>query len=350
MRSSLALVLFLAAALASASLAASGGPVGSWDAKGNYTSPPRIVRFQKLHNLKGFPRPRYPIVLVHGLFGFDELRSGVVYGKYFVGVAEYLRSQGMDVLVPETTPFASLEQRATELNKQILAKGWPRFHIIAHSAGGLDARYAISKLGLADRVVSLTTVSTPHRGTWFADFALAWLLERHQLWSLWDRFGLERQGIYDISVKGMKRFNEEVPDAPGVRYFSFAGSQSAYQIIPVLSTAKQVITMLERASAGKGSNFRQRLLAGGLFPKEVRKALQSDPQGVVRALVGEVPSWVDPDTAGLNDGLVSVSSARWGEFQVTLAYDHLDEMGWFTSFSVKRFYRNITRMLADAGL
>ena len=40
-----------------------------------------------------------------------------------------------------------------------------KVNIIAHSMGGLDARYAIAKLGLADRVASLVTIGTPHLGT-----------------------------------------------------------------------------------------------------------------------------------------------------------------------------------------
>src|SRR5262249_5187529 len=37
-------------------------------------------------------------------------------------------------------------------------------HVFAHSMGGLDARYMISRLGMAKRVLSLTTIATPHRG------------------------------------------------------------------------------------------------------------------------------------------------------------------------------------------
>jgi triacylglycerol lipase len=354
MRKLLVAVIVMGLSWASPALAASGrrnaDRRGSWSSSGRYTSSPATQRFRKLHGKKGYPIPRYPIVLVHGLFGFDELRKGPFYGNYFVGVARYLRSQGMQVLVPETTPFAGLQERGEELNAQILASGWEKFHIIAHSAGGLDARYAISKLGLADKVVSLTTVSTPHHGTWYADFALKWVLERQRAWKIWDFFKLRRQGIYDISVAGMKKFNAEVPNAPGVRYFSFGGSQPAYKIVPPLSSSRVVISIMEKAAVGKAPSFKERFLSRGLVPRKLRKLLKREPRRVARSLVGETPNWVIPELAGKNDGLVSVSSARWGEFQVDLVYDHLDQMGWFTRFNVKRFYRNITRMLADAGL
>src|SRR5207249_8887306 len=42
-------------------------------------------------------------------------------------------------------------------------------NIVAHSMGGLDARYAISQLGLGGRVASLITIGTPHLGTPLAD-------------------------------------------------------------------------------------------------------------------------------------------------------------------------------------
>ena len=48
-----------------------------------------------------------------------------------------------------------------------------KIHIIAHSMGGLDSRYMISKLGMADRVLSLTTISTPHHGSPIADITVA---------------------------------------------------------------------------------------------------------------------------------------------------------------------------------
>ena len=50
--------------------------------------------------------------------------------------------------------------------------GAGKVNIIAHSKGGLDSRYAISKLGMAPFVASLTTINTPHRGCEFADYLL----------------------------------------------------------------------------------------------------------------------------------------------------------------------------------
>lgn len=42
-------------------------------------------------------------------------------------------------------------------------------NIIAHSKGGLDARYTITKKQMGHHVASLTTISTPHHGCNFVD-------------------------------------------------------------------------------------------------------------------------------------------------------------------------------------
>ena len=47
-------------------------------------------------------------------------------------------------------------------------------HVIAHSMGGLDARYAIRNVPqVADRVKTLVTIGTPHRGSPVADAVVA---------------------------------------------------------------------------------------------------------------------------------------------------------------------------------
>src|SRR6185295_19714138 len=73
------------------------------------------------------------------------------------------------------TPFQSIEHRAGQLKAQIQG-AFPdakKVNLIAHSMGGLDARYLTSCLGFSDRVASLTTIGTTHRGTRLADLALA---------------------------------------------------------------------------------------------------------------------------------------------------------------------------------
>ena len=76
----------------------------------------------------------------------------------------------------ETTLFApvsvlgSVQLRAREL-AQAIARKFPvgEVHVIAHSMGGLDSRCLLAQnlegLAAGNRVVSLSTISTPHHGS-----------------------------------------------------------------------------------------------------------------------------------------------------------------------------------------
>ena len=116
-------------------------------------------------------------MLAHGLLGFAELKLawGYLPGlEYWFGIREALENQGIRVLTTAVPPTATIEERAQELAAQIAdMAGGESVNIIAHSMGGLDARYMISRLQPASVTVkSLVTISTPHHGSKFADFLL----------------------------------------------------------------------------------------------------------------------------------------------------------------------------------
>src|SRR5579871_2580324 len=120
------------------------------------------------------PRLRAPIVLVHGLMGFDSLRLGpLLLVEYFRGIPAVLRAAGNRVFVASLSPTGGIVDRAGQL-KDLLDRESPHepVHLLAHSMGGLDSRYLISRMGMAHRVLSLTTLGTPHRGTTFADWGV----------------------------------------------------------------------------------------------------------------------------------------------------------------------------------
>src|SRR5439155_4244916 len=94
-------------------------------------------------------------------------------------------------------------------------------HIFGHSMGGLDALYMISRLDMAPRVLSLTSLGTPHRGTAFADWALGRLVRFFH--PVFDICNLPHQAFRDLTTTACAEFNRQAPDAPGVRYFSVAG-------------------------------------------------------------------------------------------------------------------------------
>jgi triacylglycerol lipase len=221
------------------------------------------------------PKLRAPIVLIHGFLGFNELRvCGLTLASYFPRIPALLRAAGNRVLVPRLHPTRTVAERAAEL-KAYLDREVPDepVHLFAHSMGGLDARYMVSCLGMASRVLSLTTLGTPHRGTAFADWGIR-RLERI-VRPLLQLLRIPTGAFYDLTTAGARRLNEQMPDAPGVRYFSIAGRYS-------------------------GSYALEWLL----------------PQGIVM------------QEEGPNDGVVSVASARWGESLDLWEGDHLSLANW----------------------
>ena len=89
-------------------------------------------------------RPENPIVLAHGLLGFDELRfagnflPGV---QYWRGIKEALEVKGVQVITASVPPSASIETRAEELERDIRnglrevhgIENGGKVNIIAHS-------------------------------------------------------------------------------------------------------------------------------------------------------------------------------------------------------------------------
>ncbi|KAK6828775.1 hypothetical protein RU639_003594 [Aspergillus parasiticus] len=150
-----------------------------------------------------YDTPKHAIVLAHGLLGFDELRLAGPYFpgvQYWRGIKEALSVKGIEVITATVPPSGSIEARAEELAKDIAAGAQGKaVNIIA----GLDSRYMISHLQPKDfKVLSLTTIATPHRGSAVADYILK-------------QIGDERLA---------QTFNPTTPDVEDVRYFSYGAS------------------------------------------------------------------------------------------------------------------------------
>src|SRR3989442_534644 len=83
-----------------------------------------------------------------------------------------------------------------------------------------NARYMISRLGMADRVAALLTVCTPHRGSQYADWCLLNLGKRMGGLRLMKLLNLDIQALTDLTTTSCAEFNEKITDAPDVQYFS----------------------------------------------------------------------------------------------------------------------------------
>ncbi len=222
---------------------------------------------------------RAPIVLAHGLLGFDRLRLlGVPTVSYFRLIPAHLRRLGAEVVQSRVPATGSIEERARALDGELTRLVGARpCHILAHSLGGLDARFFITHLGGAKRVRSLTTLATPHRGTIIADLVRRSPRGRRLL-GLARRFGLSEAPARDLGRESMAAFNEGTPDDPQVRYFSIAGDKPIRQMDLILRHSARLLARAE----------------------------------------------------GPNDGLVSVRSAAWGEASLIWPCDHIDMVGWST--------------------
>lgn len=289
--------------------------------------------------------PPWPIILVHGFSGFTDI-GGV---DYFYEVADDLRAAGADVTAPSLPPYDSSDQRAVALADvvdEVLARTRAeRVHLIAHSQGGIDSRVLITDLGYADRVASVITISTPHRGSVVADVAgaapdgvlnpagrfLGWLLgaledepPTEAAWLSGDDVDAEpdprlADAFAALSTATRVAFDESHPDPEGVAIFSVAG------VTNLLSLEHE---------ACDGSVWER-----------------SDRVDVVDAALAGAGLLLSGSDGGLpwsptpNDGLVTVASARWGTFLGCIPADHFDEIGQVlddgnlvSGFDHRRFY------------
>ena len=143
---------------------------------------------------------------------------------YFRGLQAHIAAiHGHVARFPQVPPIGTYEDRATVLADAI-QRAFPdgAVHIIAHSMGGLDSRALIAHnfQGLSNpgRIVSLTTVSTPHLGTPVADL-LAWPLD-HAIRLL----GIDTGALANLTTEKASRVPDVARTHPHIRYRSYFAS------------------------------------------------------------------------------------------------------------------------------
>lgn len=263
-------------------------------------------------------RTKYPLLFVHGVFFRD---SKLV--NYWGRIPAELEANGAEVFYGEQQSAASIEKSGAELavriKKLVQKTGCGKVNIIAHSKGGLDSRYAISRLGCDKYVASLTTINTPHHGCLFAEYLLNTAPERfvHTIEKIYNsafmRIGDEDPdflaAVSDLTNSRCESFNESTPDMPGVVYQSVGSHASCSR--------------------------------SGRFPLNF-----SYP--IVKKFDGD------------NDGLVALTSAPWGENFTVLhptgrrGITHADVIDLnredIPGFDVREFYVQLVHKLKQRGL
>jgi triacylglycerol lipase len=172
--------------------------------------------------------PTHIIILTHGILGFGNL-FGLPFPfeapiNYFNGIAKHLLNRVDKVIEPQVATIGSVQERGRMLAEVILKQPrGSRIDIIAHSMGGLDARYALATNGeVAQRVTALVTIGTPHLGSPVAD---ALFNSAHQLAKFVPPFIKEQSGaLGDLTTNAAKTFNHNTQDVDGVHYLNIAGN------------------------------------------------------------------------------------------------------------------------------
>ncbi len=259
---------------------------------------------------------KYPIMLIHGAGFRDDSKIFSYWGR----IPDALTREGAKIYFSNQDAWGTIEKNAAtikesidEVLKETKSK---KINLIAHSKGGLESRYLISKLNMHKKIASLTTISTPHHGCKTLDTFYKWPKPIYKLVAFFVNlyFGLlgdKRPDFYtgsrQLSHIFCTRFNIKCPDMPGVYYQSYTSKMSS-----ALSDLLLFFTYL-----------------------------------IIKFIEGD------------NDGLVGVDSAKWGEFKGVLSckkrrgISHADVIDFrgsdFSNFHVQDVYINMVRELKQKG-
>ncbi|KAK3806398.1 MAG: Alpha/Beta hydrolase protein [Benniella sp.] len=280
-----------------------------------------------------YSAPRYPIVLCHGLFGFDKMGPDSIPHlqiHYWSGIQQALNKLGAKVIVAKVPRTGSIKERAEDLHKILSAtmEGSP-VNFVAHSMGGLDCRYLISHIH--DRnydVQSLTTLATPHRGSpvmdWFRDNVGVGHMLRSEEEAM-RKLGEARLPRATVSETA-EAFNTILRDSTG-RIPPPSVDEAATHPGYVNALLNRLIPYFDTPAYANLTTTYCNQVFNPNTPDDPRVAYFS-----YGGAVPQIPLWaplglpweVIHATEGDNDGLVSTKSARWGHYVETVEADHWD--------------------------
>ncbi|KAI8988891.1 Alpha/Beta hydrolase protein [Pilobolus umbonatus] len=275
--------------------------------------------------------PRDPIVLCHGLFGFDVRGPSTIPAlqfHYWSGVEDTLAKLGAKVIVTRVPEAGSIWERSNTLHN-ILQSIIPGKHVnfVAHSMGGLDCRHLLANI--PDRsyhVESLTTICTPHRGSpimdWFRDHV--GLGRNHHQHA--DKNASSPWLPASMTTKNNNTMRNDLQNNDLSLPHQ---SRSMFPSINVSLDKLLVQWLDEPAYAHLTTDF-----CNDYFNPNT----PDDPNIKYYSYGGaaKFPAWssilglpwkIVYDKEGDNDGIVSVNSAKWGTYVKTINADHWDLSG-----------------------
>ncbi|MCP5205639.1 MAG: triacylglycerol lipase [Hahellaceae bacterium] len=220
-----------------------------------------------------YTKTKYPIVLVHGMFGFDSL-AGI---DYWYRIPSELRDDGAKVFVVQVPALNSTEARGEALLPQVeqLAAIYGKVNLIGHSHGGPTSRYIAHVR--PDLVASVTSVGSPHKGSPVADFIVNSPLD-----GLATTLGNGLGGLIDLlsgggysqnmaasltslTTQGSNSFNQFAPEGiplsacgegsysvNGVKYYSWGGTGVLTNVLDVTDALLGTTSLAFGFSANDG--------------------------------------------------------------------------------------------------
>ncbi len=178
-----------------------------WHANGEYHTSDKAPHVQADLSGCNENEKKSAVLFAHG---FND--SQKAWGKF----ATHAEKKGWRVFRTSVSEDGSISKRGHMLDRYItrIAKeckiGKGKLRVVAHSMGGLDSRYIISKgLPSAKYIERIYTIATPHKGQKFAG------TKAHT-----------SDAAYDLGITQMKKFNKKYP----YRDFKYDG-----KIVPLLA-------------------------------------------------------------------------------------------------------------------
>ncbi len=173
----------------------------------------------------------YPILLLHGANCRNDGKR-----HYYGRLPDILKEMGWECHLLYGDAWGTIESNCQKYQRQInrimRQTRCEKVHLLAHSKGGLEARYLVSSMGMGGRVASVTTLSTPHHGSRTAAVWAARPKRLRLIGSLLEVFWRKRGDtapdvtavVQALTPEAMAIFNKKNPDVPEVHYRSFGAA------------------------------------------------------------------------------------------------------------------------------